>query len=131
MNWYIVALGTAAWIWWIYDWYTTRRRKPTEEPKARGGKNPFAGITKDEIASLMPPCEVHASEPWDRFWQTQIKFGVVGFTDLFVDDRGLLCMAAARGFQTVLCVGSGLSLEPHALAAAGLKVTVLDISPLV
>jgi hypothetical protein len=33
-----------------------------------------------------------------------------------------------RGFQSVLCVGSGLALEPHALAAAGLRVTMLDIS---
>jgi hypothetical protein len=34
----------------------------------------------------------------------------------------------ARGFQSVLCIGSGLALEPHALAAAGLRVTMLDIS---
>jgi methyltransferase family protein len=47
---------------------------------------------------------------------------------MFVDDRDLLHVIEARGFRTVLCVGSGLALEPHALAAAGLRVTMLDIS---
>ena len=35
----------------------------------------------------------------------------------------------ANGLRTVLCVGNGISLEPHALAWAGCDVTSLDISP--
>ena len=52
----------------------------------------------------------------------------VMFVDMFCHDDQLLDAIRARGLSTVLCVGSGVSLEPHALAAAGLQVTVLDIS---
>jgi hypothetical protein len=41
----------------------------------------------------------------------------------------LLGEIEARQFSTVLCLGNGSSPEPHLLAAAGLKVTALDISP--
>lgn len=136
--WLICIVGGIGNAWILYDWYKNRANRSehadaTLEPKSeRGtGANPFAGITEAELASLLPPSDVHASEPWDRFWQTQVKFGVAGFTDLFVDDRHLIDMMHARGFSTVLCVGAGLSAEPHALAAAGMMVTVLDISPLV
>jgi hypothetical protein len=81
-----------------------------------------------DFTDLQPPRDVHASEPWDRYWRLRAKTGLWGFNELFVDDRELLRVIEARGFQTVLCVGSGLALEPHALAAAGLRVTMLDIS---
>src|SRR5215203_4155163 len=48
---------------------------------------------------------------------------------MFCDDDALLDAMGQRGLWTVLCVGSGISQEPHALAAAGLDVTALDISP--
>jgi len=36
----------------------------------------------------------------------------------------------ANKLKSVLCLGNGPSLEPHALAYAGFKVVALDISPL-
>ncbi len=81
-----------------------------------------------DIEDLHPPCDVHASEPWDKYWRLQSQTGVWAFNEMFVDDRELLRVIEARGFQSVLCIGSGLALEPHALAAAGLRVTMLDIS---
>ena len=48
---------------------------------------------------------------------------------MFCDDDLLLDAMQARSLSTVLCVGSGLSVEPRALAAAGLDVTALDLSP--
>jgi hypothetical protein len=48
---------------------------------------------------------------------------------LFCNDDLLLDAMQARSLSTVLCVGSGLSVEPRALAAAGLDVTALDLSP--
>jgi SAM-dependent methyltransferase len=57
---------------------------------------------------------------------TRLRTAVTG---LFCDDNALLDAIDARGLSTVLCVGSGISQEPRALAAAGLDVTALDISP--
>lgn len=48
---------------------------------------------------------------------------------MFCDDNALLDAMNVRGLRTVLCVGSGISQEPHAVAAAGFHVTALDISP--
>jgi chemotaxis methyl-accepting protein methylase len=48
---------------------------------------------------------------------------------MFCNDNFLLEVTQARSLSTVLCVGSGLSTEPHALAVAGLDVTALDLSP--
>src|SRR5438034_8631428 len=129
MRWYIVVLLIVGWALRQFDSYRKDRHKRDEEAVRQLAAGMAGGIDT-LLASLTPPTDLHAPEPWDRFWQSQIEHGVVGFTDLFVDDRNLLRMAAARGFKTVLCVGSGLSREPHALAAAGLQVTVLDISPL-
>jgi hypothetical protein len=83
----------------------------------------------DEMAWFFPPDEVHAGEPWDRYWSGQIEHGLgPHLQDMFCDDDALLDAMEVRGLKTVLCVGSGISQEPHALAAAGLDVTALDIS---
>jgi hypothetical protein len=80
------------------------------------------------IEDLQPPSDLHSSEPWDTYWRLHHQTGLLGFSEMFVDDRELVRVMEARGFRSVLCVGSGLALEPHALAAAGLRVTMLDIS---
>jgi thiopurine S-methyltransferase len=103
---------------------------PTPEPPPESSAaNDFRRrLAKVNFEDLIPPTDLHASEPWDEYWRRQHKSGLWMFNEMFVDDRELLRVIEARGFQRVLCVGSGLALEPHALAAAGLRVTMLDIS---
>lgn len=76
-----------------------------------------------------PPEDPEDPEGWDQYWDAQIKHRVVGFVDLFVDVGPFLETADGASDFKVLCAGSGLSMEPFALGAAGLGVTVLDISP--
>ena len=76
-----------------------------------------------------PPEDPEDPEGWDRYWDAQIEHRVVGFVDMFVDVRPFLAVAEAALDFRVLCAGSGLSMEPFALGAAGLHVTALDISP--
>jgi hypothetical protein len=68
--------------------------------------------------------------PWDEFWTDQMQSGMAGFVDMFCDDGRLIDAMRANRLKTILCVGSGISQEPKALALAGFDVTVLDISPL-
>ncbi len=65
----------------------------------------------------------------DAYWKDRIDRQLVGFVDLMSSDGALVDAARASGFRTVLCVGNGISLEPHALVAAGFHVTVLELSP--
>src|SRR5215208_5136720 len=79
---------------------------------------------------MIPPQELHTSEPWDRWWRHQVTARLpLMFVDMFCRDDKLLDAIHERRLSTVLCVGSGVSMEPHALSAAGLQVTALDISP--
>ena len=68
--------------------------------------------------------------PWDEFWTDQMKSGMAAFVDMFCCDGRLIDGMRANRLKTILCVGSGISQEPKALALAGFDVTVLDISPL-
>ncbi len=83
-----------------------------------------------DMAWLFPPRDVHDAAAWDRYWNEQVAhdFGPV-MCDLFDDDAELVGVMLQTGMQSVLCVGSGISQEPRALAAAGFEVTVLDLSP--
>lgn len=76
-----------------------------------------------------PPCALDDPAPWDRYWADQLRHGVAGFTDLFCNDGDLVDAMDANGLETVLCIGSGVSLEPHALARCGFRVTAMDLSP--
>jgi hypothetical protein len=67
---------------------------------------------------------------WDEFWTDQLQSGMAGFVDMFCRDGRLIDGMRANRLKTILCVGSGISQEPKALALAGFDVTVLDISPL-
>jgi SAM-dependent methyltransferase len=55
---------------------------------------------------------------------------MAGFVDMLCRDGRLIDGMRANRLKTILCVGSGISQEPKALALAGFDVTVLDISPL-
>lgn len=90
-----------------------------------------AALSSDIDRDWWPPNNTTSAEDWDRFWRKQIEYKVVGFTDMFVADGALIDAMRANGLRSVLCVGAGLSMEPHALAVAGFDVAVLDLSPLV
>ncbi len=117
----------------IASWFGGRSRRveaaPLPSPKSRELDEFRRKLANINIEDLQPPHASHASEPWDKYWRLQYETGVWGFHDMFVDDRELVSVMNARGFRTVLCVGAGLSVEPHALVAAGFAVTMLDISP--
>jgi hypothetical protein len=122
-------------IFLVYAWpYITRflvgvaPREPDAPPESSAAEELRCRLANVNVEDLHPPRDVHASDPWDKYWRLQHQTGLWGFNEMFVDDRELLRAIEARGFRTVLCVGSGLALEPHALAAAGLRVTMLDIS---
>jgi Methyltransferase domain len=44
-------------------------------------------------------------------------------------DDLLISVMVEHGLRTILCAGSGISMEPRALAEAGFNVTALDVSP--
>ena len=83
----------------------------------------------DEFGWLMPPTTLVDPGAWDTYWRDQLTHRVAGLVDMFCDDGELVDAMHANGFQTVLCVGNGISQEPRALASAGFDVTALDLSP--
>lgn len=86
-------------------------------------------VFEDHLSWLHPPSTMVDPEPWDRYWHDQLTHGVAGFVDMFCDSGALVDAMRANDLRTVLCVGSGISQEPRALAAAGFEVTALDLSP--
>src|SRR5690242_3162993 len=48
---------------------------------------------------------------------------------MFLDDSELVRIMNDEGMKRVLCAGNGISQEPKILAAAGMDVVALDISP--
>jgi hypothetical protein len=93
----------------------------------RGHENPRQRTF--DPRKLVPPQTMSDPAAWNAYWQDQIESGYGGLGDMICLDGELIDEMRARGFQTVLCVGSGLSIEPHALAMAGFHVTALDLSP--
>lgn len=85
-------------------------------------------IGLNDVTWMMPPTTVSDAEPWDEYWRAQIEHGVAGFVHIFVNDGALVDLMRTNGLRTVLCVGSGISQEPRALARAGFDVTALDVS---
>ncbi|MGE3164369.1 MAG: hypothetical protein AB7O52_05665 [Planctomycetota bacterium] len=84
----------------------------------------------DDCDWLIPPSTVSDPEAWDKYWQDQFEHDVIGFVDIFCNTGVLVDAMRANGLRTVLCVGSGVSMEPRALESAGFEVTALDLSPL-
>jgi hypothetical protein len=79
---------------------------------------------------MFPPNTIEDPKAWDRYWLNQLSSGMAALVDMFCADGTLIDVMRASGFKTVLCVGNGVSAEPHALARAGFDVTALDLSPL-
>lgn len=89
-----------------------------------------APLADDDMSWFYPPNDMHDGSVWDRYWLDQLAHGLSPqLFDLFSNDRRLIEWVKAKGMRTILCVGNGLSQEPHALARAGFIVTVLDLSP--
>jgi hypothetical protein len=82
------------------------------------------------FAWMWPPRDVHDASAWDRYWTEHAvrNFPVTRFFDRISDVDGTAVMLRDNGLRSVLCVGSGVSCEPPALAAAGFEVTVLELS---
>lgn len=88
----------------------------------------------DEFEFPTPPASASPTEriAWEIYWAKMLALGFgTGFLDLFscALDGEATQIATLSGCRRVLCLGNGLSFEPHGLAAAGLEVDVLEISP--
>ena len=107
---------------WLFHGVTPRDDQPLVDD---------SGLTfDDDMDWFFPPRELRDAEPWDRYWMAQLEHGLgPPLHDMFCNDDALIDAMEGRRLKTVLCVGSGISQEPHALAAAGFDVTALDISP--
>jgi len=84
---------------------------------------------EDDLQWLHPPKNVHDAGQWNVYWINQIsRNSWLFFSDMFINELWLARTMINFGFQTVLCAGNGISLEPHALAYAGFEVTAVDLS---
>jgi hypothetical protein len=83
----------------------------------------------DDLKWLFPPNTVTDAAAWDKYWQDQLEHEIAGIVHLFVANGRLVDTMRANGLRSILCVGNGISLEPHALARCGFHVTVMDLSP--
>jgi SAM-dependent methyltransferase len=83
----------------------------------------------DDLGWLCPPNDVHDAAKWDAYWKAQLDHGLgPELFDMFCDVPSIVDALEANRFRSVLCVGSGISMEPQALADAGFDVTALDLS---
>src|SRR2546423_3369031 len=79
---------------------------------------------------LCPPADPLDVAGWDRYWVEHIKHGIgPQLLDMFCDDSMLLRVMNDERIKSILCAGNGISQEPKTLAAAGMDVVALDISP--
>jgi Methyltransferase domain len=88
----------------------------------------------DEIIAGMNwlnlPANLLDSAAWDQYWIGHIEHGFgPQIIDMFLDDSMLVKVMKDEGMKRVLCAGNGISQEPKILAAAGMDVVALDISP--
>jgi len=75
------------------------------------------------------PTNINDVEGWNYFWKYLINIDKHDLLfDIFDDSSWLIPFLKKLGYQTILCAGNGISLEPYALAYAGFDVTVLDVS---
>jgi len=84
----------------------------------------------DELSWLRPPANPLDVAAWDRFWVEHMRHGIgPPLLDMFCDDSMLVRVMNDEGIKSILCAGNGISQEPKALAAAGMDVVAMDISP--
>lgn len=99
-----------------------RRIQPTFEPKQHGDN--------EDGPYLCPPADPLDIAGWDQYWLRHIDYGIgPSIMDMFCDDSNLIEVMRDQGMKSILCAGNGISQEPKALAAAGMEVVALDISP--
>lgn len=81
---------------------------------------------------MAPPDDVHSAGAWDDYWRAHLetKLMEVSLFDQISANESLIPMLGQRHVRRVLCLGSGLSLEPIRRADAGFEVDALDISTL-
>ena len=119
-----------------HDPYGARQGADDPHAPRHGRDNPYAPRDSrgEPLEGDEPPPRPRRSmteaAPWDEFWTDQMQSGMAAFVDMFCRDGRLIDGMRANRLKTILCVGSGISQEPKALALAGFDVTVLDISPL-
>jgi hypothetical protein len=83
----------------------------------------------DELRWLHPPATLRDGRAWDEYWDEHLAHGIgPQFFDMFCDDRMLVTALNACHMRSILCAGSGMSVEPRILAAAGFDVSALDLS---
>ena len=79
---------------------------------------------------LNPPADPLDITGWDQYWIDHVRHGIgPPLFDMFCDDSALVKVMNDEGMKNILCAGNGISQEPKALAAAGMDVVALDLSP--
>ena len=114
-----------------FSWLVSKllSRRSASVPDAQGHRGTTPTPANDEFAWLQPPENLRDASAWDEYHYQHLVHGIgPPLTDMFCNDRQLVRAMNDLQFRTVLCAGSGLSLEPLALAAAGFQVTALDLS---
>lgn len=82
-----------------------------------------------DFSWIFPPQDRLDPAAWDEYWISQLEHGIgPQLADMFCWDERLVEAMTRAEMKTVLCVGSGISQEPRALAAAGFKVVAMDLS---
>lgn len=96
----------------------------------RSARDPELDARLAEIMTMLaPPTERRSAPAWDEFWARHVAHGIPWVSDMMVRDEELVALIRTEGLRRVLIAGNGVSREPHALAAAGLDVVAVDISP--
>lgn len=79
---------------------------------------------------MHPPADRRDVAGWDQFWIEREKRNL--FFDaipMFSLVPAVVLYAQRHDLHTVLCVGNGIEQGPIAMAAAGLRVIAIDLSP--
>jgi hypothetical protein len=84
---------------------------------------------KKDFSWFFPPKTLSDPLAWDKYWYEHISHHYDCYVDMMLDDGDLVDAMRRNGLKKILCIGSGISQEPRALAWAGFDVTVLDLSP--
>jgi Methyltransferase domain len=87
-------------------------------------------IDDDDVQWLFPPETLTDPDAWDEFWRRRAE-SPLQFMEcyMFAEPAEIGKVLAENGLTSVLCVGSGPSVEPWMFARAGYDVTVLELSP--
>lgn len=108
-------------------------RTDTEGVEVKTFEFDFNSVELDKIEDLdsilMPPNTTEDPAAWDKHWRGLVDHGLGPLSEMFVEDNAFAIGMQEHGLRRVLCAGNGISQEPKALAAAGLEVTALDLSP--